>query len=534
MTVGWWGSFVKTAISPGERAVRVQLERIVKSPDFDTSPRSREFLRFVVEETLAGRESSISQHAIGTVVFHRGNDFDPATDPIVRMQAGRVRRSLERYYLTSGAEDAVIIEIPKGAYATVFRYREPVQNVSSEDVGSAELAEERADSDFWPTLLVTPFRNHTGKTELDFIAQGLASDLAIELDCYQEIRVFLAATPSENRVESRARFTVEGNVSAAGDTVKISVHLVDGMTQRQIWGHHFTCKPSDPQCSVFLDELAQTLAATVAEEQGILARHVSQQARPGRRVQLGTYEAILRYYHHETTQSSSTHQEAFAALQRAVDVEPQNGLAWSLLARLYATNYALELTDDETPIEDALEFAKNGVRLEPNDQRARSTLAYIHLLNDEIEDGRREADRALSLNPKSLFFLDGIGYLLTLLGDWERGPALARKAVRLNPYHRNVVHAGLWLDALRRRDYESAYGEANEFTPAGLWKLLMWATALAYLGRMDKARAEVEQLLLIKPNIRDRGRWYITRYVKFDELVERITSGLEKAGLCLA
>jgi TolB-like protein len=525
---------MKAAKSPGKRAVRAQLERIVKSPDFDTSERSREFLRFVVEETLAGRESSISQYLIGTMVFRRGNDFDPATDPIVRMQAARVRRSLERYYLTSGAEDAVIIDIPKGAYAPVSCYREPVRNASSDDVGSAELAEEQADSDSWPTLMVTPFRNLTGKTELDFIGQGLASDLAIELDCYQEIRVFLAATPSENRVESRARFTVEGSVSAAGDTLKISVQLVDGMTQRQVWGHHFKCKPSDPQCGVSLDELAQTLAATVAEEQGILARHVSQQARSGRRAQLGTYEAILRYYHHETTQSLSTHHEAMAALRHAVDVEPENGLAWSLLGRLYATNYALELTDDETPIEDALEFAKKSVRLEPNDQRTRSTLAHIHLLNDEIEDGRREADRALSLNPKSLFFLDSIGCLLTLLGDWERGPALAQKAVRLNPYHRNIVHAGLWLDALRRRDYESAYGEANEFTPAGLWQLLMRITALAYLGRMDKARADVEQLLLIKPNIRERGRWYITRYVKFDELVERITNGLANAGLLLA
>jgi hypothetical protein len=79
-----------------------------------------------------------------------------------------------------------------------------------------------------------------------------------------------------------------------------------------------------------LDELAQTLAATVAEEQGILARHLSEPAQRGHRPQLGAYEAILRYYHHETMQSMSTHREALAALQHAVDVEPNNGLAWSL------------------------------------------------------------------------------------------------------------------------------------------------------------------------------------------------------------
>jgi adenylate cyclase len=204
-----------------------------------------------------------------------------------------------------------------------------------------------------------------------------------------------------------------------------------------------------------------------------------------------------------------------------------------LLARLYAGNYALELTDDGTSIQDALEFAQNGVRLKPTDQRTRSTLAYIHLLNDEAAEGRREAEAALSLNPHSLFFLDGIGYLLTLLGDWERGPVLSRKAVRLNPYHRGVVHAGLWLDALRRKDYDSAYYEAEEYALTNFWRPLMRATALSYLGRIKKARADVEQLLLMRPNFRERGHWFITRYVKFEELVDRIADGLEKVGLRL-
>ena len=155
-------------------------------------------------------------------------------------------------------------------------------------------------------------------------------------------------------------------------------------------------------------------------------------------------------------------------------------------------------------------------------------------MNDEVVEGRREIDKALSLNPYSLFFLDGIGYLLTLLGDWERGPVLSRKAVRLNPYHRSVVHTGLWLDALRQKDYTSAYHEADEYTVGNFWRPLMRATALAHMGDPDKAGADVEQLLLMRPNFRQRGHWFITRYVKFEELVERITEGLEKAGLRLA
>src|SRR6185295_9799015 len=107
--------------APGARAVRRQIERILASPDFDAPRRSREFLGFVVEEALAGRGEAITQGSIAVRVFGRSDDFDATVDPIVRIQAGRLRRSLERYYLLAGQEDAVRIELPRGSYVPVFR-----------------------------------------------------------------------------------------------------------------------------------------------------------------------------------------------------------------------------------------------------------------------------------------------------------------------------------------------------------------------------------------------------------------------------
>src|SRR6185503_11236328 len=84
--------------APRAEAVRRELERVFASADFDATRRSREFLRFVVEEALANRGGDISQAAIAVQVFGRRPDFDGGIDPIVRIQAGRLRRSLERYY----------------------------------------------------------------------------------------------------------------------------------------------------------------------------------------------------------------------------------------------------------------------------------------------------------------------------------------------------------------------------------------------------------------------------------------------------
>lgn len=100
--------------------VRAQLERILESDEFQGSDRTRRFLRYVVEETLAGRADRIKAFSVAVAAFDRDETFNPQADPIVRIEAGRLRRCLERYYLVAGGADGVRIEIPKGCYVPTF------------------------------------------------------------------------------------------------------------------------------------------------------------------------------------------------------------------------------------------------------------------------------------------------------------------------------------------------------------------------------------------------------------------------------
>jgi TolB-like protein/Tfp pilus assembly protein PilF len=104
-------------------AVRVELRRIIGSPEFDASERNHRFLEHVVEETLAGRAGHIKAYSIATSVFGRESSFDPQADPIIRIEASRLRRSIERYYLTAGKDDPVRIDIPRGTYVPTFQGR---------------------------------------------------------------------------------------------------------------------------------------------------------------------------------------------------------------------------------------------------------------------------------------------------------------------------------------------------------------------------------------------------------------------------
>ena len=86
-------------------------------------PARRRFLRYIVEETLAGRADRIKAYSVGTEVFERDPNFDAQSDPVVRIEAGRLRRALEHYYLVPGLSDPVIIDVPKGAYVPHFTLR---------------------------------------------------------------------------------------------------------------------------------------------------------------------------------------------------------------------------------------------------------------------------------------------------------------------------------------------------------------------------------------------------------------------------
>src|SRR4051795_5880495 len=106
------------AIPP--QLIQDALERVISSREIVNSERKKRFLKFIVQETLAGNADRIKAYTIAVDVFNRDASFDPVSDPVVRIEAGRLRRCLEHYYLAEGTADPVRITIPKGGYVPQF------------------------------------------------------------------------------------------------------------------------------------------------------------------------------------------------------------------------------------------------------------------------------------------------------------------------------------------------------------------------------------------------------------------------------
>src|SRR5262249_22333032 len=114
-------------IAMNPESTRDALDRVLATPAFAGSERLCRFLRFVVEETLAGRASQIKESHIAVQVYGKRPDYDPKIDAIVRVEAGRLRGKLDQYYKGAGQADLVRFELPKGTYAPLIIDAKPVE-----------------------------------------------------------------------------------------------------------------------------------------------------------------------------------------------------------------------------------------------------------------------------------------------------------------------------------------------------------------------------------------------------------------------
>lgn len=104
-------------------SIRAQLEKILAAEAFSHSERLPRFLRFAVEQELDGHGAELKEYQIGTEVFDRQTSYDPRIDPIVRVEAGRLRSKLKEFYSAEGRNDLILIDLPKGSYVPVFHKR---------------------------------------------------------------------------------------------------------------------------------------------------------------------------------------------------------------------------------------------------------------------------------------------------------------------------------------------------------------------------------------------------------------------------
>jgi adenylate cyclase len=533
-----------TAIEPRSglavAAIREQLGHILASPDFHATDKVRDFLRYIVEEKLAGRGNRLKGYTIAVSVFGRGEDFDAANDPIVRIQAGRLRRALERYYLTAGNSDPILIDIPKGRYVPRFA---SLSDHEGDDIAAVEpvrkiFPERRAH----PTIAVLPITNLTLDADQLPLTVGLTDELVTELTHFQDIVVIAChaaqqpddfpADPVAIGRKVGARFVLEATVRHDDESIKVSAHLIDTTAGERIWAESYVQPLEASRLIGAQEELARNVVAAIASEYGIMARRLSSESRKKPPLELRTYEAVLRYYSHQISPSPESGAACFAVLRAAADREPDYAPLWSALATLYCQMYTFGVNDVERPLETALDCAQKAVILEPGLQLGRLILAYVNFIADDMEVFDEESAIALSLNPNSLYATGVIAYLNAMRGDLDFGLPALEQTISRCPCHPAWFHAGFVIDHLLHDDFERALAKTRHHRPfISYWDEVMIAALLGRLGRSDEARPHVDAVRAQMPDFAGRARNLIERGLKIPRVVDGLIEGLRRVGL---
>lgn len=520
---------------PDPAAIRDQLNRILDSEEFRASVKQRRFLHFVIDEALADRGAALKGYTIAVNVYGRGDGFDPQIDPIVRVEAGRLRRALERYYLTAGSSDPIRIDVPKGGYVPRFRLLRPVPAAPA--TGTAA-----ADPIAVTSIAVMPLVDMTGDDEREYFTDGLTEELTSELTRYQDFRVIASqssqhfkdrqADPRMIGEELGVRFILTGNVRRDPQAIKVSIQLHDTATNQRIWGESYKRRLTAADLITVQEEIAGRVVGIIADQWGLISRRLSRESARKAPADLTVYDAVLRFYHYETVLTAESFESALQALGRAVESEPDYGLAWSMLGHLHADNHALGFRGIGDCLGKALEYTKKGVALEPDSQFAWDALALAHFHLGNRDLLIETIDRTIALNPNSPYIVGVAGWHLSLCGEWERGRKLLAQGMELNPYHPTWFHLAPFMDHFRQREYEKAYADALKFNfPELFWDPLLRATALVRLERPEEATAAIGQLFGLVPDFATSGRRLIEGYVKVGDLVEDLVAGLREAGL---
>jgi tetratricopeptide (TPR) repeat protein len=249
---------------------------------------------------------------------------------------------------------------------------------------------------------------------------------------------------------------------------------------------------------------------------------------------LSPYEAVLRSFSYHERLTPEEHAAARASLERAVQEAPGYADGWAMLSSLYSDEYAVGFNPQPDPLGRALDAARRSVDAAPSNHRAHFALAYALFFRKEFQAFRNAAERALALNPLDGSTTEFLGLCMAYAGDWERGCALAERAMQLNPNHPGKYWYPATFNAYRKGDYRGALNLALKINMPGVFYTpLALAVANGQLGKRDASGKALRDLLILQPDYaamarEDLGKWFD------QELVEHLIDGLRKAGLEIA
>ncbi|HLY20274.1 MAG TPA: hypothetical protein VKR61_23765 [Bryobacteraceae bacterium] len=518
---------------PSPESVRAHLDKILSSNLFTGAERQSRFLRFIVEEALAGHQ--LKETLVGVEVFGRKPAYDPRLDGVVRVEAVKLRSRLKEYYESEGSEDSVRIDLPKGGYLPCFEalhvpeieppapkrsrfadWRLIVPPVALAVLICGYLLARRprplSTAPGSSSIAVLPFVNLSSEKENEYFSDGLTDDLIDALTKVQGLRVvargsafqFKGKNPDIRAVGHQLNVAnvLEGSVQRSGDRLRITAQLSTVADGYHVWSETYDRRVAD----VFAvqDEISRAIVQA-------LEVHVA--GDPRRRLvrsstaDLDAYNLYLQGRFHLNKWRPEAARKGIEYFQQAIAKDQRYAPAYAGMADCYTWLAVFGWTAANEAMPQARDAAHHALQLDDTLAAAHVSLGYVKALYDwDWPGAQREFQRALDLSPgdADAHFAYSITYLAPL-GRLDEAMADIQRALLVDPLSPYKVTAAGMVYAYRR-EYDSAiqqFKKAIELEPSFYHAYEELHGVEVARGRPEAAQGVIQSMRAVFPEFDD-------------------------------
>ena len=507
-----------SAAKIADKATLHQLSRILASKTFSQVERLKRFISFIVTETVAGRSGELKEYVIGVQVFAKDPSFDPRTDPIVRVQARRLRARLVKYYREEGQGDEIAIDLPKGGYSPVFRRKE--STASGKPSLSATLAGRN-------TVFVRPFADRSPELTLDYFCRGVRDEIVHTLTSIKALRVLATTGEEVDQDRTDAALIIDGSVRMAGERVRITAQLVDGASGHYLWSESFDLALGSavPSQETVARAIAQRLQSEILETPSTPGDRRSSDNLAARNLYLQG-----RYHLNQRTEEGL--QKAVDFFEKALGEDAQFALAHSGLADAWSLLAHYGVLGPADVWAKAASSAASAVMLDGHSAESHTSLAHVRATQDwdwigaerefqhaiqlnsryptahhwyamsclvptgRLDDALEQMTLAQSLDPVSAIIARDVAVVHLYRGDFDAALDHCDQTIELNP-HFAPAYLTLGLIQEQRKDFDeaaAAFSRAVDLAPQSPRTHAALARTFALAGRTDQARTALRRL----------------------------------------
>ncbi|MBX9451974.1 MAG: hypothetical protein KL801_09035 [Mesorhizobium sp.] len=550
------------------------LERILGSDVFARSERARDLLRYLVEQDVAGNADRLKGFSIGVDVFHKDDQFDPATDTVVRVQAGRLRDLLQQYYEGDGAADPLRISVPRGSYVPEYHVADPtVACVASAATPEQDDVGKTANRRALPFLAIgllllavlggmAGYRSFAPPSPESAGAQGVQraaapfgfSDttgsvpgdllpsvyMSVEAGDYGGERIAAAvrrglsgfdtvhviAPPMQPGESGKVRRTdflfLIGHASTPGE---VHVELQNVSNGKVVLSRNLAIADRDQRA---IEDIVADLLTTVASVSGVLYADLAEnRAETPLARCLALNEAFYR------DQQADAHRTAYECFEDLRNARVSSALIYAELAALHMQSIVNRYDYPEQVSEQqALDYARRAVQLAPSSPSAHRAMGYVLSRTANLSEAMRWVHKAYALNEFDLSMAASYGYAQIFAGDYAAGTPILHRAVMAASAHPTWWDYGLFLGRFMLGEMEAASSAVSPLASSDRAHYLAARLVVAYeLGDREKVDALLGRLRAGNSAFAANPEAFFRKGNYPESLTNRLVETLRAAGL---